>query len=156
MPSVVPLSRPSTSERGSASLEFVVAGLVLLVPLVYLVVVLFQIQSAVLAAEGGARHAARVFVQAPDEGTARERAETAVAFALADQGIDRRDAEVAIVCDATGPGGCLAPGETVAVVVRLEVRLPLAPPVLGLDDLAVVPIEARAVNAVSDFRPGER
>jgi hypothetical protein len=151
MPSVVPRSKRSTSEAGSASLEFIVAGLVLLVPIVYLVVVLFQVQSAVLAAEGGARQAARVFVTAPDTSTASERASTAVAFALADQGIDDAGVEVGVSCADGGPDGCLDPRDLVTVVVRLEVVLPLAPPVLGLDHLAVIPIEASAVNAVSDF-----
>ncbi|MCA1943576.1 MAG: pilus assembly protein, partial [Yonghaparkia sp.] len=52
-------------DRGSASLEFLVAGLLMLVPLVYLILTLGTIQSAALATEGAARQAARVFVQAP-------------------------------------------------------------------------------------------
>jgi len=145
------LSRRSTSDEGSASLEFIVAGLVLLVPIVYLVVVLFQIQAAVLAAEGGARQAARLFVEAPNVDTATERASTAVEFALADQGIDDSTATVDISCADGGPQECLDPRDLVTVVVRLTIDLPLAPPVLGLDEIAVVPIEASAANAVSDF-----
>jgi hypothetical protein len=154
MPSVAPPSRASTSDEGSASLEFIVAGLVLLVPIVYLVVVLFQIQAAVLAAEGGARQAARLFVDAEDADAATDGASTAVEFALADQGIDPRTADVSITCGDGGPDECLDPGDLVTVVVRLDVSLPLAPPVLGLGDLAVIPIEASAVNAVSEFHVG--
>jgi hypothetical protein len=139
------------SERGSASLEFIVAGLVLLVPIVYLVVVLFQIQAATLAAEGGARQAARLFVTAPDVRTAVDRASTAMEFALADQGIDDAGVEVSVTCADGGAEHCLDAGDVVTVVVRFDVGLPLAPPVLGLEDRAVVPVEARAVNAVSDF-----
>lgn len=159
MPSGAPRSSPSTtdatSDEGSASLEFIVAGLVLLVPIVYLVVVLFQIQAAVLAAEGGARQAARLFVEAPDVETATERASTAVEFALADQGIDDSGVEVTITRDDGGPEECLDPGDLVTVIVRLDVALPLAPPVLGLDERTAVPIEASAVNAVSEFHVGE-
>lgn len=155
MPSGAPRSRPSTTEEGSASLEFIVAGLVLLVPVVYLVVVLFQIQGAVLAAEGGARQAARLFVEAPDVDTAVERASTAVAFALDDQGIDDSRVEVDIACSDGGPSECLDARDLVTVTVRLEVSLPLAPPILGLEDLASVPIEASAVNTVSEFHRGE-
>lgn len=151
MLSDVPPSRRSTSDEGSASLEFIVAGLVLLVPIVYLVVVLFQIQAAVLAAEGGARQAARLFVEAPNVDTATERASTAVEFALADQGIHDSGVAVGISCADGGPDKCLDPRDLVTVVVRLEVGLPFAPPVLGLDDIAVIPIEATAVSAVSDF-----
>ncbi|RWZ61078.1 hypothetical protein ELQ92_08500 [Labedella populi] len=155
MPSVVPPSRRSTSDGGSASLEFIVAGLVLLVPIVYLVVTLSQIQSAVLAAEGGSRHAARLFVDAPDPTTAVERAEQAVAFALDDQGIDSSSARVTISCADDVAAECLDQGDTVTVVVRIDVALPLAPPVLDLDRLAIVPVEARSANAVSDFRVPE-
>ena len=152
MSSDAPRSRRSTSEEGSASLEFIVAGLVLLVPIVYLVIALFQIQSAVLAAEGGARQAARLVVDSEDASVATERASTAVEFALADQGIDDEGVEVAISCADGGVAECLDAGDLVTVRVRLDVALPLAPPVLGLDSLAVVPIETSAVNAVSDFR----
>ncbi|RWZ49720.1 hypothetical protein ELQ90_13350 [Labedella phragmitis] len=156
MPSDAPPSRRSRTEDGSASLEFIVAGLVLLVPIVYLVVVLFQIQSAVLAAEGGARQAARLFVDAADVDSATDHASVAVEFALADQGIDPAAADVSITCDDGGPDECLDPGDLVTVVVRLDVSLPLAPHVLGLDELVTVPIEASAVNAVSEFHVGER
>lgn len=156
MPSAGQPSRRSTSEQGSASLEFIVAGLVLLVPVVYLVVALFQIQAAILAAEGGARQAARVFVEAPDVETATVRASTAVEFALADQRVDGDGVDVTVSCPDGGPEHCLDPGDVVTVVVRLRVELPLAPPILGLDDLAVVPVEASGVNAVSDFHAGGR
>ena len=123
-------------------------------PVVYLVVVLFQIQSAVLAAEGGARQAARVFVEAPDTQTAVDRAATAVDLAFADQGIDGAGAALEITCPDGGPEECLDARDLVEVVVTIEIELPLAPPILGLDDLAVVPIEASAANAVSDFHAG--
>lgn len=55
------------SESGSASLEFVTVGVILLVPLVYLVLAVAAIQAGVLATEGAARHAARVYSLAPDD-----------------------------------------------------------------------------------------
>ena len=61
-------SRPWTDagERGSASLEFLTVGMILLVPLVYLVLALAAIQGGSLAVEGAARHAARVAVLTGD------------------------------------------------------------------------------------------
>ncbi|HSP76545.1 MAG TPA: hypothetical protein VLO31_10065, partial [Cryobacterium sp.] len=50
------------AERGSASLEFITAGLILLVPLVYLVLAMAALQGGALAVEGAARQAARVYV----------------------------------------------------------------------------------------------
>lgn len=46
-------------DRGSAMVEFLGAALILLVPLLYLVLVLAQVQSAAFAAEGAARESMR-------------------------------------------------------------------------------------------------
>jgi Flp pilus assembly protein TadG len=132
-----------------------VAGVVLLVPIVYLVIALSQIQSAVLAAEGGARHAARLFAEASTPSDAIERAEAAVTLAFADQSIDDSSVRVDITCERGRGEVCLERDSVVTVTVRMETRLPLAPPILGIDDAAVVPIEARGVNAVSAFWRGE-
>ena len=53
-------------DDGTATLEFITAGLILLLPLVYLVLSMAAIQGGALAVEGAARQAVRVFVQAPD------------------------------------------------------------------------------------------
>jgi hypothetical protein len=60
-------------DTGTASLEFITAGLVLLVPLVYLVLTMSAIQGGALAVEGASRQAARVFVASStvEEGTRR-------------------------------------------------------------------------------------
>ena len=84
----MPLSNRWTDDRGSSSLEFVTVGLVLMVPLVYLVVAMAAIQGAALAIEGAARQAARVFVLAPDLAQAEASAIRALEFALADHGLD--------------------------------------------------------------------
>src|SRR6187402_2436195 len=83
------------AERGSASLEFLVAGLLLLVPLVYLVLTVSAVQAASLGVEGAARQASRVFVQAESVGEARAAAARAVAVTLADYGLDAEDATIA-------------------------------------------------------------
>lgn len=144
------ISHPLESPRGSASLEFIVTGLVLLVPLVYLVVALSALQGGMLAVEGAARQAARVFVQAPNSDEAAERADRAIRFGLADYGLDPADATVEIAC-ASFDGGCLTPRNTVTVTVRLLVPLPLVPDVLSLGDVAGIPVQASATQTVSRF-----
>ncbi len=76
------------SEDGSASVEFITAGVLLLVPFVYLVLALAAVQGAAFAVEGAARQAARVYVRAETEADARDRADLAVRYALADFGVD--------------------------------------------------------------------
>ncbi|RII97030.1 hypothetical protein DZF97_17400, partial [Clavibacter nebraskensis] len=58
-------------DRGSAVLEFITAGVLLLVPLVYLVLAMSAIQGAALGTEGAARQAARVYVRADDDASGR-------------------------------------------------------------------------------------
>ena len=145
-------SRPADpgGESGSASLEFITAGLILLVPLVYLVVAMSAIQGGSLAVEGAARQAARVYVQSPDQATATERAERAVQFALADYGLKPGAAQVSIDC--TEPAdGCLTRQSAVTVRVRLSVALPLVPEVLSVPGAASIPVEATATQVVSRF-----
>jgi hypothetical protein len=138
------------SEGGSASLEFITAGLILLVPLVYLVVAVAALQAGSLAVEGAARHAARVYVQSDDDTVGRRAAEEAVRFALADYGFGPRDAAVELSC-APRRDDCLGRGAAVTVTVRLSVEMPLVPDVLDLRTATSVPLEARATQTVSRF-----
>jgi len=140
----------SDSERGSAALEFIVVGLILLVPLVYLVVALGLIQSQSLGAEAGARHIARTVSQAPDAASARTAAESVLASVVDEYGIDRESVDVAMEC-VPATAACPEAGATVVVTVRTRVALPLVPPVLGLDRLASIPIEASSAQKVSRF-----
>ncbi|WP_072313846.1 hypothetical protein [Agrococcus sp. Marseille-P2731] len=137
-------------EGGSASLEFLTVGVLLLVPLVYLVITLGQIQHAVLGIEGGARHAARAVAQAGDHDAGLAAADRAIVVALAGAGIDPVDASVSVVC-APSAGDCSTARGTVTVEIVATVPLPLAPPLLDLDVGLGVPISATAMQPVSAF-----
>ena len=149
-PSSQPTRPAATSERGSASLEFITAGLILLVPLVYLVLALSALQGGTLAVEGAARQAARVYVQAPNEAEGTARALRAVQFGLADYGIPAETASVRIDCK-PGPSGCLTRQGIVVVTVRIGVPLPLVPDLLSFRTAATVPLQASATQTVSRF-----
>jgi len=138
-----------SDDEGSSSLEFITAGLVLLVPLIYLILVVASIQAATLASEGAARQAARVYVTASSQNLATERAGQAIDVALADFHISPDRANVAIVC--SDSSSCLSSGSFVTITVKVEVPLPLIPPVLGLDHIAQVPIASQATAHVSKF-----
>jgi hypothetical protein len=138
------------SERGNAALEFVTAGLILLVPTVYLVVALASVQGAQLAAAGAARQAARVYVQARDMTDAASDASAAVAFALADFGLTPDAARVQVVC-APHPDACLTRLGTVTVTVRVAAPLPLVPDVLEMRHDASVAVQATSTQRVSRF-----
>jgi hypothetical protein len=147
-------ARPSTDllhdERGSASIEFITVGLLLLVPTVYLVLALASIQSASFAVEGAARQASRVFVQASSVASGEAAAERAIAVTLADYGLDAQDAAVAITCR-PDPADCLTRRGFVTVTISIVAPLPLFPAVLETDLPLGVPIDSVATEQVSRF-----
>lgn len=144
------LSKRWTDDHGSASLEFVTAGMILLLPLVYLVLAMASIQAGALAVEGAARQAARVFVQAESVGAGQASAARAVEFALADYGIDIAAADITISCS-PNPGNCLTRRGLVTIGVEVSVPLPLVPPALTGDFPLAVPLSASATQQVSRF-----
>ncbi|CAN5275926.1 hypothetical protein BH09ACT5_BH09ACT5_12590 [soil metagenome] len=144
-------SRLWAEDTGSASLEFITAGMVLLVPLVYLVVAVSSIQAGALAAEGAARQAARVFVQSPDEAAGEASARRALDFALADHGLTG-GAQLDVNCSAAP---CLTRREYVTVTVELSVPLPLAPSALVGDLPLAIPLRATATEQVSRYWGGQ-
>ena len=136
------------SERGSAALEFILVGLLMFVPLVYLIVSLGLIQEQSLGAEAAARHVARAMSTATGADDARQRADRVLASVAQQYGLD--DVDIAVECSPSG-SACPAAGATLAVTVATRVTLPLVPPVLGLDELAAIPVEATAAHKVSRF-----
>ena len=143
------MRRRAVAEEGSAALEFITAGFLLLVPLVYLILTLASVQAGALAVEGAARQAARVFVQASTAEEAASRAARAVDFGLADYGIASDAASVTISCSGSAP--CPSRNAVVSVTVRVDVALPLLPDVLDLSRAASVPVQATARQQVSRF-----
>ena len=142
-----------STEAGSASVEFITAGMLLLLPLVYLVLVMSAVQAGALAVEGAARQAARVFVQGETVAAATAQAERAIQFALADYGLDSADATVAVTCS-PDPTRCLTRLGTVTVDVGVSVALPLVPPGLTIDAPLAIPLKATATQQVSRFWSG--
>jgi Flp pilus assembly protein TadG len=146
-------SRLSTDDSGSASLEFITAGLLLLVPLVYLVLAVSAVQAASLAVEGAARQASRVFVQAGTVAEARAAAGRAIEVTLADYGLDAADATVEVSCR-PDPASCLDRRGFVTVSIAADVALPLVPPGLDVDLPAAVSVQSTATEQVSRFAGG--
>lgn len=127
-------------ERGSATIEFLVAGILLLVPIVYLVIAFGMVQNASLGAEATARFVARALA------TGSEVPPDAVRdLVAADYGIDpaalRLHAECHPVADE-----CPSAGSTIVVTVESTVTLPLMPAVF--DDHLAVPVTGTATYRV--------
>lgn len=132
-------------ERGSAIVEFHFLGILLLVPLVYLVLTVLDVQRTAYGVTQAAREAGRLYVATGDEGAAR----AAAAVALRDHDVDPAQVEVAFGCSADP---CFQPGAEVTVSVGTDVALPLVPDVLADAANAVVPVSASHAAVVDRYR----
>jgi hypothetical protein len=119
-------------ERGSALVEVTWLGILLMVPLVYVVLSVFEVQRGAFAVGAAARSAARAYSLAPSPEAGVDAARAATRVALDDQGLEGQDFDLDISCT-PDPHACLTPGSTIRVVVRTHVDLPLVPDVLGDD-----------------------
>ena len=118
-------------ESGSALVELVWLGVLLLVPVLWIVVTVFDVQRGAFAVNGAARAAGRAYALAPNDAEGRARAEAAARQALADQGVDE-PVDVRITCSPY-PRDCHSGTSVITVRVASRVDLPLLPDFLGGD-----------------------
>ncbi len=138
----------ATNDDGSAPLEFITVGVILLVPLVYLVITLGAIQETLLGAEAAARHTARVIGQAEDRASAAANGDAVLASVIDEYRMDAQSVEVSITCTPAGTE-CPSAGATVIVTVSAHVSLPFVPEIFGLDRATRIPLQAAAAQKVS-------
>ncbi|HEX6148169.1 hypothetical protein [Nocardioides sp.] len=123
------MRRPPRSEDGSAVVELVWLGLLLLVPLLWIVLSVFEVQRGAFAVTSAARSAARAYALAGSEAAGQVQARAAIRQALDDQGGEERDFRFTVSCS----GPCHEAGSVITVRVWHGVELPLLPAVLGGD-----------------------
>jgi Flp pilus assembly protein TadG len=133
-------------ERGSALVEVAWLGILLVLPVLWIVMSVFQVQRGAFAVSGAARSAARAYAMAPDDASGLVRARTAARVALDDQGVHDVAADVRVTCTPY-PGDCHQGTSVITVSVHSRVVLPLMPSALGgnrpsfaLDATQTVPI----------------
>lgn len=139
------MTRARRDERGSAIVEFHFLAILLLVPLVYVLLSVLDVQRASYGVTQAAREAGRIYVATGDEAAAR----LAARVALADQGLDPGAADVRLRCS-TAP--CYQPGAEVTVTVGTTVALPFVPDVLAGAVNAQIPVDATHASVVDRFR----
>jgi len=138
------------SEEGSAIVEFVFLGVLMLVPLVYLVMTLGRIQAGSYAVTTAAREAGRAFVTAQGDQDAGARARAAAEVAFADQGFGGMGG-LDIGCS-TSP--CLTPEARIETTTSVTVPLPLIP-AFARDVVPLeIPLTASHLSTVDRFRGG--
>ena len=137
-------------EEGTALIEFCWLAILLLVPLVYLILAVFDVQRAAYGVTAATRAAGRAYVLSPDLATAQYRAYEAAAVALRDQGLDLAPGDLMISCRPT-PDSCLQPGSSVLVELDLHVDLPLMPSALG-DNTPSIRVESTHLAPYGTYR----
>lgn len=135
------------SEEGSAIVEFIFLAVLLMVPVVYLILTVGQVQGGAYAAVGAADQAAKVFVLHQDLPSAQQAAEHAVRLAVQDMGFDPEAATLSISCDP----GCSTAGAIVRARVQLRVELPVVGAVPGVN-LTAATVESSAMQKVGRFK----
>jgi Flp pilus assembly protein TadG len=141
-------------DRGTALVEFTFLGVLVMVPLVYLVVAVASVQRSSAAVGEAARAAGRAMAQADTVQQGRDRAQAAVRIVFEDQGLPPATVSIRIVapesdCDAAEVAPSLEPGAEYAVCVLRQAEIPGVPTVLTGRGVQTV---GRYVVHVDDFR----
>jgi hypothetical protein len=146
--------RVLADDRGNAIIEFVFVAVIVMVPLVYFVVCVADVQRSSLAVGQAAREAGRGFATGRSTPDGLRRAAVAARLALDDQGV----AGVPDVSFHAG-AGCsspevmptLAPGAEYTVCVTRSVAIPGVPSILAGGGVRTI---GRYLLHVDDFRAG--
>ncbi len=128
--------------------EFTFLGVALFVPLVYLVLAVFDVQRASYASTTAVREAGRAYVGAASTAEGEARALEAARIALADQGMELVVDQLRVSCSREP---CLTPGGQVTVTYQARVPLPFLP-TFGDRPAASVAVQARHDAVVDAFR----
>ena len=133
-------------QRGSALVELSWLGILLILPMLWIVMSVFEVQRGAFGVSAAARAAARAYALAPDDATGVVRAREAARVALDDQGQHGVTPEVRVSCTPY-PDDCHQGTSVITVAVHSRVVLPLMPSALGgnrpsfaLDATQTVPI----------------
>jgi len=126
--------RPATSaQRGSALVEFTWLALLLMIPVVWLVLAVFDVQRSSFALTNAARAAGRAYALADSDAAGEAAARTAIRVAFADQGDAARAIGLTVTCRPR-PQACHSASSVVTLRLSTSVGLPWLPASLGLGD----------------------
>jgi hypothetical protein len=141
------LRRRLGRDEGTAVVEFVVLGVLVTIPIFYLVVTLARLHAGAYAVSLASREAGRTFVTAPSEASAPGRAQSAARIAFEDQGFGGQGS-VAVSCAASP---CLTRDAQVRTRASLAVELPFIPDVVADAVPSSITLTATHVEAVDRY-----
>ncbi|GAA4704204.1 hypothetical protein GCM10025781_23920 [Kocuria gwangalliensis] len=119
-----PVGDPDHADRGSAIVEFVALGLLLLIPVIYLVVTVSRVQAGSFAVVAASEQAGQA-ISVMEAGSFNQAAiHDIAAVAALDHGFDAQDLALEVSCS---DGSCTSPGAVATVHAQLNVSLPAVP-----------------------------
>jgi Flp pilus assembly protein TadG len=139
------------AERGSALVELSWLGILLLVPMLWILVSVFEVQRGAFAVSGAARAAGRAYALAPSDAVGRQRAQAAARQALDDQGLAGTSFTLGVAC-APYPHACHTGTSVVTIRIGSRVDLPLMPAVLGGGDVPGFALDASHTVPIGQFQ----
>ncbi|UDY22808.1 TadE/TadG family type IV pilus assembly protein [Nocardioides sp. Kera G14] len=118
-------------QRGSALVEFSWLAILLMIPALWLVLAVFDVQRASFALATAARSAGRAYALADTDAAGRARATEAIRIALLDQHAEDAAIDLEVSCTPY-PHDCHAGTSIVTVRLSTAVALPWLPASFGL------------------------
>jgi hypothetical protein len=146
--------RSNRGDAGSAVLEFVVLSMFLMVPLIYIILAVAQVQGSAYGVTEATREAGRAFIGADSSADASRQACTAATMALRNDVAATFDCASQLRVSCVSDAGCsaaLVPGETIRVEIDLSVGLPFLPTSVFGHSLSV-PVHAVHDEIVDPYR----
>ncbi len=134
-------------DDGRAIVEFIFLGVLLLLPLVYLVLTAARLQAAAFSASFAGREAGRAYVTAASDGEGLARAQGAASLAFEDFAFTD-GASLDVGCDGSP---CLRPEGVVTSTATIVVQLPLIPDFIADHVPAAVTVTSTHVASVDRF-----
>lgn len=140
-------TRRVIGDDGRAVVEFVFLGILLLLPLTYLVLTLARVQAAAFASSLAAREAGRAFITGLDDEVAHARARAAADLAFEDFAFGD-EGRLRISCDGSP---CLRSEGVVTATTLIDVALPLVPDFIASRVPSSVAISSTHVAVVDTY-----
>lgn len=136
-------------ERGSMLVEASFLLVLIVIPMVYLIATVGQLQAGAYAASAAAREAGRTFATSAEPQLAPGRAVAAAQLVFSAHGFDQGEGTVNLSCPT---GMCLEPGSTVQIEAQVQVALPLMPDFVRHVLPTYVTMSAEHLEAVDEYR----
>lgn len=139
-------------ETGTAIMEFAALGALMLLPMVYVMLAVFDVQKAAYAVAAAAREGSRAYTLGDSEANATARMNTAIGSALKDQHVPVGDVSITKTCIKA----CLTADSSVRVHVQYQVPIPFVPDVFGGRPAASIKVESTHITPFGQFREDAR